>query len=225
MNVEKQLKYLKEIGNQTHFHKKISEDYDLPIRSNDTTIFQMNIGRKCNLACKHCHVDAGPNRKELMSREIFEKCLDVIKESNFSVVDITGGAPEMNPHLEWFLDEINKLGKRLIVRSNLVILLEDIFHKYIDIYIRNKVELIASLPDYIESKSDRQRGSGMFKKTINVIQKLNSFGYGKDKTGLILDLVHNSVGAYLPGSQEAIEYEYRERLKKTMTLPLTNYLY
>ena len=147
-----------------------------------------------------------------MSRPVLEKCLEVLSSFPISTIDITGGSPEMNPHLEWFIGEAARLNRRLIVRSNLTLLLDEPHQHFMDIFAQNKVEIVTSLPDYLKAKSDRQRGVGVFGKVIVALRELNSRGYGMKNSGLCIDIVHNPVGAYLPGSQAALEHEYRERL-------------
>ena len=155
------------------------------------------------MSCKHCHVEAGPERKEIMSRQILSQCLEVIQNhQEISIIDITGGAPEMNPELEWFLNELHALGSCIIVRTNLVILEEPEYAKFIDIYTKNKVELMASLPSYKLEQMENQRDKDTFNKAIAALKKLNKKGYAKANTGLIINLMHNSGGAYLPGSQQ-----------------------
>jgi radical SAM/Cys-rich protein len=210
MRTEKQLEIL---GNTAiSFSEKLKQSRQYPIKTTSIDILQMNISRKCNLACKHCHVEAGPDREEMMSREIFSKCLDILKVSTISTLDITGGAPEMNPHLDWFINKASKPDIRLIVRTNLVILKEEKYQKFIDIYTNNRVEICASLPHFSKEQSDRQRGCGSFAGAIEIIKQLNEKGYGIEGSGLVLGLVHNPVGAYLPGNQEALEHEYKTRL-------------
>jgi len=211
MEIEEQLETLAN-SSSSSFSEKLKEVGQYPIRTTAVDILQLNISRKCNLACKHCHVEAGPDREEMMSREVFEKCLEIIGNSTISTLDITGGAPEMNPHLEWFIEEASRVAGRLIVRSNLVILKDERYRKFIDIYTRHKVEVCASLPHYAKDQADRQRGCGTFDGAVEIIGELNERGYGADGTGLVLDLVHNPVGAYLPGNQQALEHEYKTRL-------------
>ncbi len=208
MTPEEQNKVLNKL--ESPFNDKIKK----PLKASAIDILQINVGRKCNLKCKHCHVEAGPERSEEMGKEIFEKCLQILKQYNISTIDITGGAPEMNNHLAWFIKEAAQLKRRLIIRSNLVILLEKKYQHFIDLFAENKVEVVTSLPDYIKDKSDRQRGEGVFEKVVEVMKILNEKGYGKEGSGLVLDIVHNPVGAYLPGSQSAIEFEYHKRLKE-----------
>ena len=175
-------------------------------------ILQLNITRRCNLACKHCHVQAGPGRTENMSRETMAECVRAAGNPEIKTIDITGGAPEMNPDLEWLVAEMAKLQKRLLVRSNLVILLEDGFRHLPAVFAANRVEVVGSLPDYLREGTARQRGMDVFERAIEAIRLLNSLGYGKPGSGLVLDLVHNPVGAYLPGEQKHLEAEYRRVL-------------
>jgi radical SAM/Cys-rich protein len=222
MNPEEQLGILNKWGGETHFTGKLKESSQFPLKPGKIEILQMNIGRICNLRCKHCHVEAGPDRKEVMPRPIFEKCLETLKNSSIATVDITGGAPEMNPHLEWFIKEVSRLKRRLLVRSNFVILLEPGYRKFIDIYADNGVEVIGSLPHYLPEKTDQQRGSGVFANFIQVMKALNKKGYGQEGQNLILSLVHNPVGAFLPGAQADLEYEYKQRLLRQYGVVFTN---
>ncbi len=194
------------------FERKLRAASLGPLISRDITTLQINVGKRCNLMCRHCHVVAGPLRKEVMTRSTLEACLDIAREPSVTTIDITGGAPEMNPHLNWFLAVATKLGKRLIVRTNLVILLDKQFERFIDIYTRNRVELAASLPHWKAEKCDRQRGRGAFDKIVAVIRLLNGRGYAREGSGLVLDLVHNPMGSFLPGPQGALECEYKKEL-------------
>ncbi len=184
-----------------------------PLRATTVAVLQLNITRRCNLSCKHCHVQAGPSRTEMMSRDTLAHCVRAAGHPGVATIDITGGAPELHPDIEWLVQEAAGLGKRLIVRSNLVILLEPEYRHLMQFFAANKVELVGSLPDYRAERSDRQRGAGTFKLAIEAIGELNRIGYGEAGSGLRLDLVHNPAGAYLPGSQAALESEYRRRLK------------
>ena len=144
-------------------------------------VLQMNIGRKCNLICKHCHVNAGPARTEEMSREVMDACLTFAKEQKIVTIDITGGAPEMNPHLEYLIEESSKICGHVIVRTNLVILLEKEYEHLMEVYARNKVEVVCSLPYYRAPEMDKVRGAGAFDKAIKVIRRLNAMGYGRNQ--------------------------------------------
>lgn len=178
-------------------------------------IFQMNIGKMCNQTCKHCHVDAGPDRKEIMTRETMELALEAIKNSGAHTVDLTGGAPEMNPNFYWFVEQVSTLGKKVMVRSNLTILRTNKHAHAPQFFADSGVEVVSSLPYYKEQLTDAQRGSGVFQKSIEAIQELNRVGYGKPETGMVLNLVYNPVGAYLPPNQESLESEYKSELRSS----------
>lgn len=185
-----------------------------PLRPVQLEIFQVNIGKMCNQTCKHCHVDAGPDRKEIMTRETMELCLQVLRaHPNFQLVDITGGAPEMNPHFRWFVEKVSKLGRKVMVRCNLTILLAN--KKYQDLpqfYREHRVEVVSSLPFYSRERTDRQRGDGVFEDSIRALQWLNGVGYGQQDSGLQIHLVYNPAGAFLPASQEALERDFKRAL-------------
>lgn len=174
-------------------------------------VLQMNIGRKCNLICKHCHVNAGPMRTEEMSREVMDACLTFAKEQKIATIDITGGAPEMNPNLEYLIEESSKICNHVIVRTNLVILLDEAYKYLIEVYAKNKVEIVCSLPYYRAAEMDKVRGDGSFDKAIEVLRCLNATGYGKSPE-LVLNMVYNPAGAFFPPDQEAMEKEYKQRL-------------
>jgi len=184
-----------------------------PIVAAGIEVLQVNLGYRCNLSCKHCHVNGGPRNEAVMPRRILERVLEVARSGEIPSIDLTGGAPEMNPDFRWFLRECAGLGRRLSVRSNLAILLEEGYRDIPDLYRELGVEVIASLPAAQSSKSDRQRGEGVFDRVIDVMRLLNSLGYARPDTGLRLNLVHNPTGAYLPGSQASLEREYHERLR------------
>ncbi|MEJ7627513.1 MAG: arsenosugar biosynthesis radical SAM (seleno)protein ArsS [Ferruginibacter sp.] len=193
------------------FQQKLIESGLYPLASKGVEIFQVNIGKMCNQVCKHCHVDAGPDRKEIMTRDTMLQCLEALQNNpQLVTVDITGGAPEMNPEFRWFVEQIKKLDRHVIVRCNLTIILAN--KKYHDLpgfYKKHNIEVVSSLPFYTQDRTDRQRGEGVFADSIKGLQLLNEVGYGKEKTGLILNLVYNPAGAFLPPSQDALEKEYR----------------
>ena len=170
-------------------------------------VLQMNIGRKCNLLCKHCHVNAGPARTEEMSKEVMDACLTFAKEQNIATIDITGGAPEMNPHLEYLIEESSRICNHVIIRTNLVILLEKEYEQLM------KVEIVCSLPYYRAAEMDKVRGEGSFDKAIEVIKHLNAIGYGRNPE-LVLNMVYNPAGAFFPPDQEAMEKEYKQKLSQ-----------
>jgi radical SAM/Cys-rich protein len=213
VDTRQQLALLNKETGVVPFEDKLGECGLKPLRASSINILQLNITRKCTMACKHCHVNAGPGRTEMMSREVLEKSLAIAHEDSISTIDITGGSPEMHPRLEWFLEQLAKLNKRIIVRSNLVILLEEHYSRFMDIYARHSVEIVGSLPDYRRERSDRQRGARSFERSIEALRKLNEKGYGMEGSGLILDLMHNPSGAFLPASQQSLEVEYKRELE------------
>ncbi len=214
MEITQQIELLNIIGQNPSFTEIVERQTGDTLKAEGVEILQINVGRQCNLSCRHCHFEAGMNHTESMPGDIFEKCLDIIKRYDLKTVDITGGTPELNPNLEWFLKKVCNMGMRVILRSNLVLLGDDHYRELIDLLVKNKIEIITSLPSYVEQVSDRQRGKGNYKKIIESMRMLNDFGYGHAGTDLILNIVYNPVGAYLPGAQNAIEHEYREHLLK-----------
>jgi radical SAM/Cys-rich protein len=195
-----------------------------PIMAEGIEIFQINLGYCCNLECRHCHVEAGPNRPELMSRQVMEMCLRVLRHHPISTIDITGGAPEMHPDFPWFFEECASLGRRLLVRTNGVILLEPQYAPFLDRYARRRVEVVVSFPHVDPKITNRQRGEGVYSRLIEVLRKLNERGYGQTDSGLILNLVHNPGGAYLPGLQSSLENHYRQALREKYGI-LFNHLF
>lgn len=180
-------------------------------------IFQLNIGKLCNQTCAHCHVDAGPDRKEEnMDRATLERCLEIIASvPTIHTVDITGGAPEMNPHFKWFVEEVTKLGKKVMDRCNLTIIMANKkYHELPEFFAKHKVHVVSSLPYFSKKRTDSQRGDGVFEDSIAALKKLNEVGYGKEGSGLLLDLVYNPSGAFLPADQETLQAEFKRQLKR-----------
>lgn len=216
---EKQLAYLSNgifaSGELPSFTTKLAETKNNPLRPKGIEILQVNLGYKCNQVCAHCHVDAGPDRKEMMTKETLNQCLALIKSAKIKKVDLTGGAPEMHSDFRWFVTQAKALGvEDLMVRSNLTILTAH--KKYADLptfFKANKVHIISSLPYYKKDNTDRQRGQGVFDQSIVALKRLNAVGYGQEKTGLILDLVYNPAGAFLPGNQTALEQDFKKELR------------
>ncbi|MCX6319991.1 MAG: arsenosugar biosynthesis radical SAM protein ArsS [Bacteroidetes bacterium] len=198
------------------FQQKLEESGLFPLTPLGTEILQVNVGKMCNQVCRHCHVDAGPDRKEIMTRQTMQECLDVIdKDSSIRTVDLTGGAPELNPDFRWFVEEIRKRGRHIIVRCNLTIILSNKrFYDLPDFFKANQIEVVSSLPFYTRDRTDRQRGDGVFEDSIKALQMLNAVGYGLEGSELKLNLVYNPAGAFLPPSQAALEKEFKLALKK-----------
>ena len=199
------------------FQEQIKDLGKHPLRPTGIEIFQLNIGKLCNQTCAHCHVDAGPDRREEnMGRATLEKCLEIIAAvPSIHTVDITGGAPEMNPHFRWFVEEVSKLGKKVIDRCNLTIIVANPkYHDLPEFFAKHKVEVVSSLPYFSKKRTDSQRGDGVFEDSIKALKMLNEAGYGKEGTGLNLNLVYNPSGAFLPASQETLEAEFKRQLKR-----------
>ena len=196
------------------FQQKLEESGLYPLTATGVQIFQVNVGKMCNQVCKHCHVDAGPDRKEIMTKETMQLCLDALKNNpELRTVDLTGGAPEMNPEFRWFVEEIKKLDRHIIVRCNLTIILANKkYHDLPQFYKQHSIEVVSSLPFYTQDRTDRQRGDGVFEHSIKALQMLNEVGYGKEGSGLILNLVYNPAGAFMPPPQAGLEKEYKQAL-------------
>jgi len=181
------------------------------LATSDIEVLQVNVGKLCNQTCAHCHVDAGPDRREAMTRETARQVIELLRRHPIRTLDITGGAPELNPQFRFLVDEAAKLGRRIIDRCNLTVLMLPAQDDLLLYLAERKVEVTASLPSFRQAGTDAQRGDGVFAKSIEALKKLNGVGYGKG-TGLVLDLVHNPVGAFLPGSQASLERDYRREL-------------
>ncbi len=188
-------------------------DTDFPaLRRQRPDTLQVNLGYTCNQSCVHCHVNAGPNRTEQMSRETADQVLDVLRAGGISTLDLTGGAPEMNPHFRYLVAAARALDVKVMDRCNLTILEEPGFEDMAEFLAAQQVQIVASLPCYLEDNVDRQRGKGTFDASIRGLQRLNSLGYGQPDSGLILNLVYNPQGANLPPPQAALELDYRRHL-------------
>jgi radical SAM/Cys-rich protein len=172
---------------------------------------QVNLGYKCNQTCQHCHVNAGPNRKEMMALDTVDLILQVIRDRRIATLDLTGGAPEMNPHFRCLVQETRKLGVRVIDRCNLTILSEPGYEDLADFLAQQQVDVVASLPCYSQDNVDKQRGDGVFDRSIAALQKLNALGYGRESS-LTLSLVYNPQGPSLPPSQQKLEADYKREL-------------
>jgi radical SAM/Cys-rich protein len=184
-----------------------------PLRPTAITVLQINVGKLCNQTCRHCHVDAGPDRRESMSRETAELCIRALEKTDIPTLDITGGAPELNPNFRWLVEQARGLNRQVMDRCNLSVLLLPSQSDLADFLAAHRVEIVASLPYYRAPQTDAQRGEGVFEKSMEGLRRLNQLGYGKSDTGLILNLVHNPVGAFLPPKQEPIESQFRWELR------------
>ena len=209
--------------------KVAHNDFDTAVRNAtgddlhcaDVSTIQVNVGLRCNLQCVHCHVASNPWRKEEMDWETMAMVVDSARRTGAKLVDITGGAPEMNPHFRRFVSELSELGVATMVRTNLTILLEDGFEDLPAFFKQHEVQLVASLPCYLQDNVDTQRGDGVFKGSVEAIKMLNEQGYGRE-AGLPLTLVYNPVGPHLPPDQGELERAYREQLKDRFDIEFTN---
>jgi len=227
-NTQKQLDILSngifKDGSLDTFAAKIKKTNQFPLRPKKIEILQINVGYMCNQVCAHCHVDAGPDRKEIMTVETMQQILDVLKTTEVTTLDLTGGAPEMNPNFRWFVEEASKIGvKDFIVRSNLTIIRAN--KKYYDLpefFKKHNIHVVSSMPHWTKGKTDIQRGDGVFDKSIKALQELNAVGYGMPGSGLKLDLVYNPSGAFLPGDQLSLEKDFKKALKEDFDIQFHN---
>lgn len=204
-------------------HELLTPDFDSTLRDqglgilrrSEVTTLQINVGKLCNQACHHCHVEAGPKRTEIMSPEIADRIVNLLVTSpSIQIVDITGGAPELNPNFARLVLLSRALGRHVIDRCNLTVFFEPGQDDLPEFLAGNKVEVTASLPCYTAENVDKQRGRGVFDKSIRALRLLNELGYGERGSGLILNLVYNPLGASLPPTQEKLEAEYKMQLKQ-----------
>jgi radical SAM/Cys-rich protein len=196
---------------------------DFPaLRRKTLDTLQVNLGYKCNQTCQHCHVNAGPNRKEMMDGESIELVLKVLRDRGLSTLDLTGGAPEMSPHFRHLVEQARRLDVRVIDRCNLTILQEPGYEDLADFLASHQVEVVASLPCYSQDNVDKQRGDGVFEKSIAALRKLNALGYGKEAGGLTLSLVYNPQGPSLPPGQQKLEDDYKRELSSQFGIAFNN---
>lgn len=206
-----------------HATLPLLQDSDFPqIRRDRLETVQVNMGYLCNQQCLHCHVNAGPNRKEIMDEDTVRDVLEFIKHSGARSLDLTGGAPELNPHFRLMVKAAGEAGCHVIDRCNLTILAEPGQQELGRFLAENRVEIVASMPCYLEENVDAQRGKGVFVSSIRALKQLNELGYGKPGTGLILNLVYNPQGARLPPPQESLEQDYRKNLGDQFGIAFSN---
>ena len=197
------------------FEERLSQIGLESLGPTDLEILQVNVGKMCNQTCAHCHVDAGPDRQEIMTRETMRHCLRAIEDSSVHTVDITGGAPEMNPDFRWFVEEVSELERQVMVRSNLTILTVNKTYRTLpQFFAEHRATIVSSLPCYTAENTDKQRGAGVFDRSMEALQMLNAVGYGRPRSGLELHLVYNPVGASLPPPQEQLKSDYQRVLKE-----------
>lgn len=196
------------------FDAALGETNLFPLKALTVKTLQINMGRVCNQSCKHCHMEAGPDRTESISKDVLDKCLDALKRHRIPETDLTGGAPEMNPRYRWFIESAASAGAAIKTRTNLTILLEEGFEGLPGFWAENRVEVIASLPYYLADTVDRQRGPGAFNSSIEALKRLNAAGYGIEGSGLTLHLAYNPCGAFMPPKQKSIEADFRREMQR-----------
>jgi len=200
---------------QPSFERTLREHGAPPLQRSRVTTLQVNVGKLCNMACHHCHVEAGPKRTEVMGRDVAERLVLLLANSpDVELVDFTGGAPELNPHFRWLVSEARRLGRRVIDRCNLTVLFEPEQHDLAIFLAEQGVEIVASLPCYSAENVEKQRGRGAFDKSILALQQLNELGYGRADSPLRLNLAYNPLGAFLPPAQASLERKYKEELSR-----------
>lgn len=202
------------------FGAKLAEN-NLRLTATAIDVLQVNVGKLCNQACKHCHVDASPKRTEIMTRETIDQCVRVLREFQIPTLDITGGAPEMIPDFRYFVQEARKANAKIIVRHNLTVMFESGQEDLPQFFAENEIEVVSSLPYFLETQTDAQRGAGVFDKSIEALKRLNAVGYGASEK-LVLNLVYNPVGAFLPPAQGAIEADFKRELKARYDISFNN---
>jgi radical SAM/Cys-rich protein len=203
------------------FDRSLEGSNLFPLKARGVAVLQINMGRLCNQACRHCHVEAGPDRTELMSSGTVDECLRVVRTSGVRTVDITGGAPEMNPEYRRLVSECASLGAGVMTRTNLTVLTDRAHEDMPRFWADLGVEVVTSLPYYQKDTVERLRGDGVFDKSIEALKRLNSAGYGVEG-GLTLNLVYNPCGAYMPPSQKSVEADFKRELEKRHGVSFTN---
>lgn len=211
-SAETQRRRLEQLPLETSFGQAVASTALGELRSRKVEVLQINVGKRCNQTCRHCHVDAGPDRKEVMPDDVVDRVLELLGEGGFDVLDITGGAPELHPRFRELVVKARALGVRVMDRCNLTILLTKPHEDLAAFLAEHQVEVVASLPHYSQRNTDAQRGDGVFAQSVEALKRLNALGYGKAGSGLELTLVTNPVGAFLPAPQAQLEADFRRRL-------------
>lgn len=217
-----QLKVLDQTGSVPEFADTLLKHGYSSLLASEIEIFQINVGKLCNQVCAHCHVDAGPDRRETMSRETAEQCIAALAKTSIQRVDITGGAPELNPNFRWLVEQARNLGRHVMDRCNLTVLFVKGQEDLPEFLATHKVEVICSLPYYQERETDRQRGNGVFQRSVQALNRLNALGYGVPDSDLVLNLVYNPVGAFLPASQKSLEADFKRNLLRKHGIQFNN---
>ena len=213
-SAREQLRLIEQPAGLKRFAAALADSGLYPLRATGVQVLQVNVGKLCNQTCHHCHVDAGPDRREAMSRETAELCIAALERSAIPTLDITGGAPELNPNFRWLVERARALGRHVMDRCNLTILQTAAQADLAEFLAAHQVEIIASLPYFQADRTDAQRGEGVYDASIAALQKLNTLGYGDPSGALKLNLVYNPAGAFLPPTQRSIEADFRRELRR-----------
>jgi radical SAM/Cys-rich protein len=213
-STDEQWRILRELHLERSFDQALASADMFPLRPTGIEILQINVGKRCNQTCRHCHVDAGPDREEVMTDAVVDRCLEVLDAERIETLDITGGAPELHPRFREIVDRARASGAHVMDRCNLTILLLPNYWDLPEFFASHRVEIVASLPHYRARQTDAQRGDGVFEESIEALRRLNAFGYGDPGNGLLLDLVTNPVGAFLPGNQLALEHDWKREMER-----------
>lgn len=192
-----------------------------PLVSGEVAVLQINLGKRCNQACRHCHVDAGPDRREVMPDDVVDACLSLLADTSIPTLDITGGAPELHPRFRDIVQRARALSRHVMDRCNLTITTLPAYRDLPAFLAAHQVEVVASLPSYNAEQTDAQRGDGVFEASLEALRRFNAAGYGREGTGLTLSLVTNPVGAFLPASQRALEHTWKRELKRRYGIEFT----
>jgi radical SAM/Cys-rich protein len=217
-----QLRLLGGLDLPTTFGEALASAELYPLEAVGITVLQVNVGRKCNQSCKHCHVDAGPDRTEVMPDDVVDAVLDVLARTDIPTLDITGGAPELHPRFREMVVRARELGRHVMDRCNLTILLTRPHEDLAEFLARHQVEIVASLPHYSERQTDAQRGEGIFQESLEALRRLNELGYGEEGSGLVLNLVTNPVGAFLPAGQASLEQDWKREMQRRHGIRFNN---
>jgi radical SAM/Cys-rich protein len=185
-----------------------------PLRPVAPTVLQINVGKRCNQACHHCHVDAGPDRREVMPDAVVDACLALLEHSAIPTLDVTGGAPELHPRFREIVERARAMGRHVMDRCNLTITTLPNYADLPEFLAAHQVEVVASLPSYAAAQTDRQRGDGVFEASLQALHRFNALGYGVEGSGLTLNLVTNPVGAFLPANQASLERDWKRELQR-----------
>ncbi len=196
------------------FEDALEESALFPLRPTGIEILQINVGKKCNQTCRHCHVDAGPDRTEMMPDAVVDRVLEVVESTDIPVLDITGGAPEIHKRWREMVERATAAGKRVLDRCNLTITTLPNYRYLPEFFAEHRVEVVASLPHFRAKGTDAQRGDGVFEQSIEALQRLNALGYGHPGTGLVLNLVTNPVGTFLPSNQAGLERDWKQQMRR-----------